>query len=161
MYDDADDPDPSYHEPRRVLLYHIYAMLDINVCELEFIYPYPLSRDAYIQILRKSVVREVIELNDSMGIMKSQLQFNYGILHDSMLNTLRGTGRREPNAAIEHWRYINRTPGLISPVSFNMVARACLAAQTSSASAGKLFSDLRELENNFGSVFAFQHFGNV
>lgn len=45
--DDGDDPDPSYHEPRRVLLYHISTMLDINEFQLEFIDPHPLSRDAF------------------------------------------------------------------------------------------------------------------
>ena len=43
--DDSDDPDPSYSEPRRVLLYHISAMLEINEYQLEFIDPHLLPRD--------------------------------------------------------------------------------------------------------------------
>ena len=83
-----------------------------------------------------------------MRNLTSQLEVLYGMFHDKMLNTLKVSGRREPNAALEYWRDPNRPPGVIIPVPFNMVARACLDAQASSASVERLFSALGKLENN-------------
>ena len=83
-----------------------------------------------------------------MRIRTSQLEVLYGMFHDKMTNTLRVSGRRERNAALEYWIDLNRPPGVISPVPFNMVARAFLAAQASSASVERLLSALRKLENN-------------
>lgn len=146
--DDGGDIDPTYHKPRRVLLYHIAAMLDVNECQLEFIDPHPLSRAAYIQVLRRAVVREVVELDNSMSSISSQLEVIYGMLHDHMLTSLQKNGRREPNMALQYWKDLNENPGIVSPVPFNMVAKACFAAQASSASAERLFSDLGKIENN-------------
>ena len=38
--------DTNKHEQRRSLLFHIAALVDVNECQLEFIDPTPLSRDA-------------------------------------------------------------------------------------------------------------------
>ena len=133
--EDGIDISPDYPQPRRVLLYHISAMLDANGFQLEFFYPSPLSRDAYIQFLPRAAVREVIELNSSMDALSSQLEVLYGILHVSMLCEIKEHGRREPNIAHNYWNDLNTNPGIVSPVPFKMVAKACLAAQTSSASA--------------------------
>ena len=83
-----------------------------------------------------------------MDALSSQLEVIYGMLHDSMLCEIKENGRREPDRALQYWKDLNTNPGIVSPVPFNMVAKACLAAQASSASAERLLSDLGKIENN-------------
>ena len=65
-----------------------------------------------------------------------------------MLSYLKQAGRREPHKALDYWNDLNNKPNVISPVPFNNVAKACLAAQASSALSERLFSDLGKIENN-------------
>ena len=143
-----EDIDESMQKPRRTLLFHIAAMLDINECQFDFIDVSPLSRDAYINVVQRAVVREALELDEKLQPMADNLGVIFRMMHDEMLRTLRSTGRKEPNAALSFWKHQNEKPGMISPKPFNMVAQACLSSQASSAAAERLFGDLGKSEGN-------------
>ena len=138
---------PSLHEPRRVLLYHVAAALDVNECQFEYIDPTPLSRDAYLKCLYRAVAREAVELDKGLHTLEEDLDTIFGMFHKQMLKYLAQKGRQEPSKTLQYWKEQNEKAAMISPVPFNTLARACLASQASSAAAERLFSDLGRMEN--------------
>lgn len=68
------------------------------------------------------------------------------ILNKQMRAELRKTGRKAPNYALQYWKKCNQEASAMGPVAFNKIAKAALSSQASSASAGRLFSDLGRLE---------------
>lgn len=140
--------DADLQKPRRALLFHIAAVLDINECEMEFIDAKPLSREQYIHVVQRAVVREAVELDDNLKAMGENLNILFGMLHDHMRSTLKKVGRKHPSEALTFWRKMNTGQPMISPRPFNNVAKAFLASQASSAASERLFSDLGQLEGS-------------
>ena len=69
-------------------------------------------------------------------------------MHKEVRRKLRNTGRKEASEALSFWKEQNESPSMISPKPFNMVTKACLSSQASSAAAERLFGDLGKLEGN-------------
>lgn len=146
--DEDQEIEEAMHQPRRTLLFHISAIMDINECQLEFIEDSPLSKESYIKVVQRAVVREALELDEKLQPMAENLGILFHMLHDEMLRKLQHSGRKEPRAALSFWKEQNDNPGMISPKPFNLVAKACLSSQASSAAAERLFSDLGKFEGN-------------
>lgn len=81
--------DASRQEPRRMLLFHIFAMLDINESQMEFFVNHPLCRDTYISMLHRAVIREEIELDPDLSGMEDDLTVLFSLFHRSMLAVLK------------------------------------------------------------------------
>lgn len=92
--------DPVYHVPQRVLLYHIYVMLDVNGCQLKYIDLHTLSREADIQVPRHAVFREVMELDSSNCALTNERDNFFGMTYDGMRKVLIRKGCREPETAL-------------------------------------------------------------
>ena len=145
---------PSAHETlavqeramRRVLLFHIAAIVDVNECELEFLGLSSSERELYISNMYKAVAREALELGGTGSLTLTQLETLFGMLHSEMREELKKCGRREPSHALSYWKTCNNVISFCSPKAFNALAKAALASQASSASAERLFSDLGMLE---------------
>lgn len=116
------------HEPGRVLLFHIAAMLGVNECSLEFLNCAADEKEDYLKRLYSDVIREAV--------------------HQEKRGALSNKGRRDPSAALMYWKDANATRTMISPVPFSTVARAAFSSQTSSAPAEGLLSDLGTRECN-------------
>lgn len=70
----------------------------------------------------------------------------FEILHDGMVEDLNKNGRREPTFALEFWKSINDTVGLVSPLPLNRIAKAAWSAQASLACSERVFGDLGRME---------------
>lgn len=143
---ESEEPCTELRPYRRVLLFHIAAVMDVNECELEFLSVSKCDRESYIQGLHKAVAREALELGDTGKLNFNQLVTTFGMLHDEMREVLKTSGRREAKYALLYWKGINETTSYSSPKAFNRLAGAALASQASSASSERLFSDLGMLE---------------
>ena len=75
----------------------------------------PLSRDAYIRIVRGAVTREALELDDELQPMAQNLDVIFEMLHTEMMKELRKCGRREPSEALLFWKRQNESQDIISP----------------------------------------------
>ena len=134
-------PNQEMHAPRRALLFHVAAMLDVNECALDFLED-GVGRNDYYQILYKGVVREVVELNGALSSNEEHMQVVFKLFHQGMLQTLLGKGCRDSCEALTFWRRANSQGAMISPMPFSLLARAALSSQASSAPAERLFSDI-------------------
>ena len=144
--EDDEEPPTSVKAPRRILLFHLAAVLDVNECELEFLRLNKMDRESYFTKLHDAVAREAIEIGGAGPFERTQLQTMFSMFHLSMREELKKHGRREPSHALLFWKKMNSEVTYISPVPFNKVARACLSSQASSASAERLFSNLGRME---------------
>lgn len=144
--EDNESPPRSHHLPRRVLLFHLSALMDINECEFEWLELNEGEKEVYLQSLYGALIREAIELGDSGPFSSARLQSLFELFHEKMRADLREAGRREPNYALTFWKEMNAKVSYTSPLSFNKVARALLSSQASSASAERLFSNLGRTE---------------
>ncbi|KAI0567551.1 Ribonuclease H-like protein [Gracilaria domingensis] len=115
---------------------------DVNECELEYLGNNQEERDGYFELLYDCLIREVLSLDASLVVPAASLKTLFRLLHQEMREKLNSNGRREPNEALLFWKNANASPGLVSPVPFNVVARAFLGAQASSAAVERLFSSL-------------------
>lgn len=147
-YEEFQEPDGEMHKLRRVLLFHISAMVDVNECSLAFLDCSESAKRDYFKLLHSAVVRKAVELNGSLQSNISQLEVIFSMLHGEMLKHFEENGRKESGAALIYWKECNEKRGMISPVPFNMIARAALSKQASSAPAERLFSDLGRKEGN-------------
>ena len=143
-----ESPDKDMHEPRRTLLFHVAAMLDVNECSLDFLDMDDEKKEKYFDLLCAAVVREACELDGEGNISRDKLRVVYGLFHDEMLKTLAKKGRRSPDFALRYWKDLNNSNSLISPLPFNRIAKAAMSSQASSASAERLFSDLGRMEGD-------------
>ncbi|KAI0561249.1 hypothetical protein FGB62_89g118 [Gracilaria domingensis] len=135
-------------EGRRVLLFHLAALLDINECELEFVGSTQYERDVYFHLLYGAQVREIQSLDECSQFSTTSLETLADLFHTNMRQTLKENGRKEPEEALMFWKSANERPGVVSPVPFNTVARALLASQASSAAAERLFSNIGRREGS-------------
>lgn len=147
-YEGSDVPDSDIREPRRVLLFHIAAVLDVNETCLDFLDYTWEQKVGYYEILYKAIVREAKELKKDIYFSAAELKVLFSLFHKSMIQKLQECGRRPIDAALNFWRDVNQSGSVISPVPFNQLARAALSSQASSASAERLFSDLGRKEGN-------------
>lgn len=143
-----DEPDRAVREPRRALLFHIAAMLDVNECGLDFLRCTDDEKVEYVNILERAVVREAIELDGDLARDEEMLVTIFKGFHKNMRSWLEKHGRCAANAALEYWKRVNTTTQMISPVPFNLVAQAALSSQASSAAAERVFSDLGRIEGS-------------
>ncbi|KAI0558477.1 Ribonuclease H-like protein [Gracilaria domingensis] len=141
-------PYPEMRAPRRVLLFHIAALLDINECGFDFLDCTQSEKEQYKEIIMNAVIREAIELDSSLSNYGDSLRAVLKLFCGGMYSELQSCGRREPTMALKFWELANERTGIVSPVPFNRVARAAHSAQASSASAERLFSDLGRLEGH-------------
>lgn len=141
-----EEPQIAFREPRRVLLFHLTAMLDVNECELDFLNLSTEEREEYVTMMYSAAAREAMELGDYGGFQFMELKRMFEMFHTHMRAQLRKNGRRTPGYALRFWNENNKTVGYASPLAFNKLARACLCTQASSASAERLFSDLGRME---------------
>lgn len=144
--ENGEHPDSSMREPRRVLLFHIAAILDINECELECLSIPSCEKDAYFQSLYSAVAREAIELGDTGPFSEDQLTSTFSMFHDNMRQELKSHSRRAPQYALQFWKEMNSKVSFTSPLAFNKLAKASLSSQASSSSAERLFSNLGRSE---------------
>lgn len=142
---EGEEPQLAFREPRRVLLFHLTAMLDVNECELEFLQLSSADREQYITMMYSAAAREAIELGDYGGFQFKDLKRMFEMFHTHMRSQLKKNGST-PGYSLEFWHENNKTVGYASPLAFNKLARACLCTQASSASADRLFSDLGRME---------------
>lgn len=133
--------EPMASAARRTLLFYLVALVDVNECELDFLDWTPFERQSYFSSLYEALVKDVVELDDFVALSDSVLKVLFELFLKQMRETLKREGRKEPNQALVYWKSMNHNAGLVSSVPFNMVARAFLAAQASSAAAERLFSD--------------------
>lgn len=96
----AQQPDRNMHQPRRVLLFHIAALLDVNECALDCMDINTDEEIEYYKLLHTSVVREVEELNINSIVDTNYLLISLHALHKQMLQHLNLEGRKEPGAAL-------------------------------------------------------------
>lgn len=76
----------SVHESRRVLLFHISAVLDLNEFHLEFIDPIRLSRYEYTRLVRRAVIREAVELDSAVRDINSNEENIFELFHAKILS---------------------------------------------------------------------------
>ena len=126
-------PGREMHEPRRVLLFYIVALLDLNECSLDFQSFVENEMEAYLNSLHGAVIREAIELNPALDADVNGLEVVFGLFHQEMRGMLSNNSIRDPSPAVMYWKDANDTRTIISPVPFNTVARAALPSQASSA----------------------------
>ncbi|KAI0563687.1 hypothetical protein FGB62_35g07 [Gracilaria domingensis] len=131
---------------RRVLLFHLAALLDVNECGLEILGDTQDERETHFRLLDEALARDVIMMDSSCRLSTASLATLYGRFHAHIRETLKVRGRNEPNEALTYWQNSNTSPGLVSPFPFNNVARAFLASQASFAAAERLFSNLGRRE---------------
>ncbi|KAI0566289.1 Ribonuclease H-like protein [Gracilaria domingensis] len=134
--------DKERREERRVILLHLAAILDVNECELDFLGENESAREGYFSLLYDSLIGELRALDDTVSISGSCLQVLFELFHDEMRNSLKRDGRKEPDEALHYWRRANECANAVSSVPFNILVRAFLASQASSAAAERFFSDL-------------------
>ena len=67
----------------------------------------PLSRYLYLNVLRRTVVRETMELSDDIGDSATELEVLFGMFHDKVLSFVKENGHREPRTALEYWKHMN------------------------------------------------------
>ena len=80
---------------------------------------------------------------------ENALSVLFGLFHSEMRKTIRKNGRKNADEALRYWEASNSSQSFISPLPFNIIAKACLSSQASSASSERLFSDLGRLEGAF------------
>ncbi|KAI0558502.1 hypothetical protein FGB62_206g09 [Gracilaria domingensis] len=61
-------PLPEMHDSRRVLLFHIVAVMDVNECTLDFLPGSDSERKDYMKTLYDAIMREAIELEPSSEV---------------------------------------------------------------------------------------------
>ncbi|KAI0557019.1 hypothetical protein FGB62_357g02 [Gracilaria domingensis] len=133
---------------RRVILFHLAAILEVIECELDFLGESESAREGYFSLLYYSLIGELRALDDTVSISGSSLQVLFELFHNEMRTSLKRDGRKESDEALHYWRRANECANLVSTVPFNMLARAFLASQASSAAAERLFSDLGRREGS-------------
>ncbi|KAI0565579.1 hypothetical protein FGB62_17g01 [Gracilaria domingensis] len=131
---------------RRVLLFHLAALVDVNEGEFEFLGDEGNTREAYFSLLYEALAREVVSLDSSLTLSTSSLETLFGLIPKDVQQALKNKGQKEPNEALMYWKRANASLGLVSPVPFNTVVRAFLGSQASSAAAERLFSSLGRAE---------------
>lgn len=75
-------------EQRRVVLFHITAMIDVNECSLEFLGCAANEKEAHLKSLYGAVIREAIELNLALDAHVNGLEVVFGLLHQEMRGAL-------------------------------------------------------------------------
>ena len=144
--DHEEEPQAEMRGPRRILLFHIASILDVNECELEYLQCSQRDRESYMKVLYTAVSREAMEHEANSVFDIDQLSVVFGLLHKNMRRELQSTSRKEPETTLDYWRKCNSEVSAVSPLPFNKVIRAALSSQASSASAERLFSDLGRTE---------------
>lgn len=74
------------------------------------------------------MVCEDVETNKSMNSNEQQLKAVFTSFHMEIMQALDHHGRQEPPASLELLRNVNEKKLMISPVPFNLVARAALSS---------------------------------
>lgn len=143
---DGESPPSSFRVPLRVVLFHIAASMDINECEFEWLELQNFEKDEYIKALYSVVAKETIALADTGPFNRAQPVSMFGLFHGHIRVELIKCCRKCPEYAIKFWKEIKDTVTYTSLFPFKNVGRAFLSAQASSASAERLFSDLRRTE---------------
>ena len=64
---EGEEPEPEMRAPRRILLFHLAAILDVNKCELDFLQCSSQQRLDYIENIYSAVARETDKLGDYGG----------------------------------------------------------------------------------------------
>lgn len=90
-------------------------------------------------MLLRAVVHGAIELYDTLNGKEKQLEVMFELLHGEMMSFPDLNGRREPYFALEYWKSLNDSLGLVGRGPFNMVAHASITAQASSAYGDSVF----------------------
>lgn len=93
---DEDEPERFMRSPRRVLLFHLASILDINECKLEFIQLSEENNEWYYKSLCSTVAREALELGDTAKVSMEQLKTICFIFHSNMRKDLQKIRQREP-----------------------------------------------------------------
>ena len=87
--------------PRRILLFHLAAILDVNECELDFLQCSSQQHLDYIDNLYSAVARETVELGDYEGFSFKDLTNMFSIFHNRMRAELKKEGRRGPRESLQ------------------------------------------------------------
>lgn len=147
--DGENEIDPSLRGARRVLLFHIAAILDANDCFLEAIEENEMEYPSYYKLLYRAVVHETIELDSNMNDISESFPPIMTVLDKSMMTHNSSVRRREPTEALQCWEKLNKnTEAIISSRPFNMTTRALVSSQASSAPVKRFFSNLKKVEND-------------
>ena len=90
-------PDKKIRKPRRTLLYHIAAMLDVNECQFDFLKINQREKEKYFEVVYAAVIREVVELDKSLKTQEDDLKVVFRMFHKCMSEKLEKHGRKEAN----------------------------------------------------------------
>lgn len=105
--------------------------MNVNECELKFIYGTKQERERKISIIYGTIASEFHELEESNNLREEELKTSFGIFYQYIRSSLCNHGRQGPSTAPKFWQDTNTNSTIISPVPFNNVANACLSSQAS------------------------------
>lgn len=74
-----------FHVLHRVLLYHIVAIMDVNERSFDFLNVSSAEKEAYMEVLYASVVRESVELDEEHEANANDLHFVYRMFHKEII----------------------------------------------------------------------------
>ena len=117
-----DEPSTVMRDPRRVLLFHIAACLDVNECEMEFLNVAKPDRERYMKSLYNAVARESMELENTGVFSIEQLVMAFSMVHCEMRAVLKRNGRRKPSVALLYWKECNSNQSFAILRIFNTIA---------------------------------------
>lgn len=116
--------DECLRKPCRSFLFYTAAILDISLCDLDFTETATLHNDAYLHVVSRAVVREVLKLDDELKLMSENLEVIFEMLQEEVMKELPKFGRREASEAFYFWKRQNPRP-------FNTAANVFLYSQAS------------------------------
>lgn len=93
------------------LLFHVYVMMDVNECRLDFLDESENSKKDHRRNIYEEVIREAIELKKDLGPKREALQMMFEIFHDQMVDHVNENKKRDPQYALTFSKHMNENVG--------------------------------------------------